>query len=105
MIKKHHSPAKPIEHCNDSTQGCPEPPKGLGDQVARLAKPIAKILNRQAPRVQRLALWMQHVGQASDRCGCKTRQACLNQVAVELQHPFKTIAAILQCFRNQPKKH
>ncbi|MBT64645.1 MAG: hypothetical protein CML13_15720 [Puniceicoccaceae bacterium] len=88
-------------------QTLPSKPKkkreASGDQVERLAKPIATFLNNQAPKIHRLARWMDQLGKPG--CGCQGRKACLNRVALNLKHPLKTISGILQCLLRKTQKH
>lgn len=55
----------------------PPQPVGLGDAVARVAQPIAYVIDRLA-------------GTQIQRCGgCKSRQDALNRAVPDLRHPFQ----------------
>ena len=101
---KDTQPPQPITRPQDSPDWQPATnSKLLGDRVERLAKPIARRLNQIGPKVERLGSWLTHVGKPASTCGCASRKACLNKISVDLKHPCRLIAEILQCRRKTAK--
>lgn len=69
MIIQHSkkNPKAPITSCEQLPEGCPKSTQGLGDKVERIAKPIAKVIDRVAHTN------LQNCG------GCKKRKEYLNE--------------------------
>ena len=71
-------------------------PAALGDHVERLAKPIAQLLNKLGPKIERLGRWCTTVGQPGSTCGCQSRKERLNAIALSFKHPIKSAASIIK---------
>ncbi|MGZ0657108.1 hypothetical protein ACWPKS_16005 [Coraliomargarita sp. W4R72] len=102
-IIRHHRPV-PRTLTPQQSRSIRDQPKAvgrLGDKVAIVAAPIAKACNKIGQPIERLGTYLVKLGQPGSTCKCKSRQACLNRIAVDLKHPLKTLAAALQCWRRK----
>jgi len=94
MITRNHTP-RPLTPQPEQVAPLNQP-KGLGDHIERLAKPIAQLLNKLGPKIERLGRWCTTVGKPGSTCGCQSRKERLNAIALSFKHPIKSAASIIK---------